>query len=411
MSELRIYLRRDSLRDNDDCNWILRHADGRVAASGNTLTNLPKAQRCHLVLAAELVSIVPARLPDLPLRKLAPLLPGAAEAHSIGEAEQLHVAWLGRDDQGLSWLAVTDQAWLQYTFARLTDKGVCVDAAIPECLLLPNEPKSWSLVRHEDGTLLRVSRIFGLALDQGDPPAGLKLALENEAVLQAGRPERLCLYQGSAMQAAVLGHWQTACGLPIESRGAWSWREAVWPDEINLLQGSFRPRNDGTDLKFLLKPAAWGVIALVTIQLVGMAIDLVMLSREQGVLQTEMHQLAERVLPPRAAIVDPVWQVGALLKSLQSASTGLPEGMASLLGLIGKLQPEGSGHELKVVSYEGGRLSLDYAQADKDWLDKFRAALVASGLTAAVAASDGGGSVLTIQLVAASSGTGGAHGR
>ncbi|NTV96927.1 MAG: hypothetical protein HGA75_16200, partial [Thiobacillus sp.] len=80
MSELRLYLRRDSLRDGNECAWVRLDGDGRVAASGSDLAALPEARRCHLVLAADLVNLVPAELPDLPPHKLQGLLPGAAEA-------------------------------------------------------------------------------------------------------------------------------------------------------------------------------------------------------------------------------------------------------------------------------------------------------------------------------------------
>ena len=237
MSELRLYLRRASLRDNAGCSWVLRQEDGRILASGSSLDNLPAARHCHLVLAADLVSIFPARLPDLPLRKLEPLLSGAAEAHALGEAEQLHVALLGRDAQGMSWLAVTDRGWLQTTLARLAEKGVHPEAAVPEFLLLPLEANAWSLAGQEDGTLLRVSPFFGLALDQGDPPAGLRLALEHAAVLQAGRPGRLCLYHGDTRPAIDPAGWQEACRLPVVSRGGWSWHGAAWPDGVEPAAG------------------------------------------------------------------------------------------------------------------------------------------------------------------------------
>ena len=63
MSELRLFARRNSLRDNNDCLWAVRHDDGRVIASGTTLDQLPPVTRCHLVLPADLVTVLPVRLP------------------------------------------------------------------------------------------------------------------------------------------------------------------------------------------------------------------------------------------------------------------------------------------------------------------------------------------------------------
>lgn len=411
MSELRLYSHRDSLRDNNDCLWIVRHDDGHIIASGNALENLPQAQRCHLVLPADLVTILPVRLPDLAPRKLAPLLSGAVEAHVLGQAEQLHVAWMGRDEQGLSWLAVMDKGWLQYTLARLAEKGIRVDAALPESLLLPLEDNAWSLLRLEDGILLRVSRNFGLAVDQGNPPAGLLMALDNADAIGIGRPQRLCLYQGSAMDSADLERWHLACKVPVETRGSWDWREPAWPGTDNLLQGSLQPRHARMDLRLLLRPIVLGGILLATVQVAGMTIDRMMLSAEQRALQTKMRDLAERVLPAHAGVVDPAWQIGAQLKALHAAKGHESEGMIALLGLVGKVRPVGGNVDLKEVRYEGGRLSLDYAQADDEWLKKFVSALSASGLSASVAPSKAGGTTLVISTVIAQSAKGSVHGR
>jgi len=167
MSELRIFLRRDV--PVDDCAWVLRDANGAVSASGSGLNDLPAARQRHLVLAADLVNTLPAALPDLSPRRLAPLLAAAAEADTLDEAEKLHVAWLGRDAAGLSWLAVLDRAWLTQTLAALREKSVEVDAALPETLLLPLAPDTWSVLWQEDGAVVRYAELRGLALDRRHP--------------------------------------------------------------------------------------------------------------------------------------------------------------------------------------------------------------------------------------------------
>jgi len=411
MSELRLFARRNSLRDNNDCLWAVRHDDGRVIASGTTLDQLPPVTRCHLVLPADLVTVLPVRLPDLPPRKLAPLLSGAVETHVLGQAEQLHVALLGRDDQGTSWLAVVDKGWLHHTLAQLTEKGIRVDAALPESLLLPLEDDAWSLLRHADGTLLRVSHSFGLALDQGNPPAGVWMALENAEANGFGRPKRLCLYQGNATDQADLARWHSACKLPVETRGGWDWREPAWPATVNLLQGALQPRHARMDPRVLVRPVVLGCILLATVQFTGMTIDRILLSAEQRALQAKMRDLAQKVLPAHAAVVDPAWQIGEQLKALNAARGHESQGMVALLGLVGKLRPAGGGSDPREIRYEGGRLSLDYDPADDEWLKKFVSALSAGGLSAAVAPSKAGGATVSIGVAAAQPARGGASGR
>lgn len=411
MSELRLYAQRNSLRDNNDCLWVVRHDHGHVIASGSTLDKLPPVTRCHLVLPADLVTVLPVRLPDLAPRKLTPLLSGAVEAHVLGQAEQLHVALLGKDGHGMSWLAVVDKGWLHYSLAQLTEKGIRVDAALPESLLLPLEDDAWSLLRHEDGTLLRVSQSFGLALDQGNPPAGLRMALENAEANGIGRPKRLCLYQGNATAPADLALWHSACKLPVDMRGGWDWREPAWPVTINLLQGTLQPRHARPDLHALVRPVVMGCILLAAVQVAGMTIDRILLSAEQRALQAKMRDLAEKVLPAHAAVVDPAWQIGEQLKALNAARGHESEGMIALLGLVGKLRPAGGSSDPNEIRYEGGRLSLDYDPADEEWLKKFVSALSAGGLSASVAPSKAGGATVSISVAAAQPAKWGAHGR
>ena len=166
---------------------------------------------------------------------------------------------------------------------------------------------------------------------------------------------------------------------------------------MNLLQGAFLPKHDRLDLGFLWRPVVWGSLALASIHVTAMAIDTLLLSREQAGLQAQMRQLAARVLPPDAAIADPVWQVETLLKALPGSPAQEQQGMLQLLGQIGKIQPAGGNPELKTLAFDAGRLSLEYARVDRDWLDTYLAALKAAGLQAVFTpAREGGGTLVVV---------------
>lgn len=384
MSELRLYLRRDSLRDGNECAWVRLADDGRVAASGTDLDALPEARRCHLVLAADLVNLVPVGLPDLPPHKLQGLLPAAAEAHALAEAEQLQVAWLGRDDAGHSWLAVVDKTWLQGILKNLKERGLAVDAALPESLLLPIEAGAWSLLRQADGSVLRSGPWQAHALDGGEPPAGLRLA--------GPLPARLDVYQGSALHGVEAERWQAELGLPVRDMGAWSWREAAWPAGPDLLQGALRPRHGRLDWPAMARTLAWGLALLAGIQLAGAIVDWTLLAREQARLQADMRNLAERALPAHSAIVDPAWQVGEQLKALHAAEGEGEGGFLTLLSRIGTAWPTGIGTP-KQVEYRDGTVTLHFDPASPaTGLESLQAALAQAGLQVA-----GSGSTLTVR--------------
>lgn len=378
MSELRIYLRREGALA--DCAWVLRDGNGGITASGSGLDGLPVARRRHLLLAGDLVSTqaadLPASLAHLAPRKRAPLLAAAAEAGSLDEAEKLQVAWLGRDAAGLSWMAVLDSDWLTQTLAALRGKGVEVDAVLPETLLLPLAPEAWSVLWQEDGALARCTEWRALALDRNQPPAGLVLATSGDQP----RPARIRVYRGNALHAADLAAWHTDLGVPIEDAGAWNWREAPWPNTLNLLQGAFQPRRNHIDWPTQGRRLAWGLALLAGIQFTGMSLDAFLLMRERQTLEAGMRELATRALPAHAAIVDPAWQMSERLRALRAAHGEDEAGFMALLDRVGQVWPA----EVRVshLDYRDQSLTLTLDTPPGPWLDNLLPALAGVGLRA-----------------------------
>lgn len=378
MSELRIYLRREV--DLADCAWVLRDGNGSITTSGSGLDGLPPAQRRHLLLAGDLVSTqaadLPATLARMQSRKRAPLLAAAAESGSLDEAEKLHVAWLGRDDAGLSWMAVLDSDWLTQTLAALRGKGVEVDAVLPETLLLPLTPETWSVLWQEEGALARCTEWRALALDRNQPPAGLVLA---ESGGQP-RPARIRVYRGNALHPADLAAWQVALGLPVEDAGPWSWREPPWPKTLNLLQGAFQSRNHRIDWPTQGRRLAWGLALLAGIQFTGMSLDAFLLMRERQTLEAGMRELATRALPAHAAIVDPAWQMSERLRALRAAHGEDEAGFMALLDRVGQIWPV----DVRVshLDYRDQSLTLTLETPPGPWLDNLLPALAGVGLRA-----------------------------
>jgi len=379
VSELRLYLRRDGLREGQECPWTLLDEQGRVAGSGVSLDGLPKARVCRLVLTPELVTLLPTSLPDLPARRLQPLLPAAAEAGLLAEAEQLHVVPAGRAASGQTWLAAIDRAWLERLLAGLAARGVEADAALPESLLLPLHDGEWSVLWNEDGAVARLGAGYGLALDGGEPPAGLRLALTANPA-----PTRIRVWAGNALRPADVVAWSEALGVPVEAAGPWDWRTAPWPEGIDLLQGPYAPAHGRLDWGRLLRPLAWGLAALATLQLAGTAIDWALLAEEQTALRAEMHDLAQRALPAHASIVDPAWQVARQLEAGRAAAGLDNAGVTALLGRLGKAWPSGDTLKVQSLDYADGVLHLRLAESSPEPLARLQTAAAERGLAVGI---------------------------
>jgi general secretion pathway protein L len=405
MSELRLYLHRDSLLEGADCSWAFLDDNHRLDGSGTRLEDLPRAQRCHLVLAGDLVLTVKVSLPDLPERRLAPLLPAAAEAATLLEAETIHAVVMERSKDGEVILAVLEEAWLSRVMSRLAGLGLHPDGALPEYLLLPWTESCWSIGWRGGDTLARFGKGEGMSLDDGEPPVGLSLALAHRP-----RPEAIKIYQANNVGAPDLARWRAALDIPVEQAGPWDWHSASWPDLPGVLQGRHSPGFNRLDWTRLVRPLAWGAIALAGIQLVGMTLDWAMLRRESAVIRQDMRMLAERALPAHAAVVDPPWQVTEKLQTLHAATGNpAPNAFVGLLGRLGQTWPAGSNTRVQTLTYEGGALTVSLAEADATWLDGLKTAAAARGL--AISAQDnkdtGKGVLLTVRPI----GKEGVHGQ
>lgn len=398
MSELRLFLRRDSLLDGTDCPWALLDDSGQVQSRGTRLEGAPQARRCRLILAGELVLTLKVELPDLPARRLAPLLPAAAESGTLMEADALHAALLGRTDAGEAVLAVLEDAWMKRVMQRLADMGFYPEDALPDYLLLPAYDGDWSVAWQGADSVVRLGPLEGLSLDAGNPPVGLILA-----VAQRDKPGSLHVFQaGEKGRSEILdlSGWQDALGVAVAASGAWDWRTCPWPTLPGLLQGPYSPTRSRLEWGRVLRPLAWGGALLAGIHLAGMTLDWALLARENVQVREEMHQLAVRALPAHAAVVDPAWQVSEQLHSLRAATgSPSPDALAGLLGRFGQIWPVESAPQIKSISFEAGQLGVLIAQPEQAWLDQLTVAATARGLVVTLEAdkASGGGARLIVR--------------
>lgn len=399
MSELRLYPRGEAERDLEHCPWALLDADGRVARAGTTLAEAPRGMPCRLVIEARRVNVARVALPDLPARKLQALLANAVEGQSLEEAEQLHVVLAGRDAGGEARCALLNAAWLDRVLAALAARDLYPEAAVSEAFLIPWREGEWSVVVDEDQTLVRFDASHACVLDAGEPPAGLQLALA-----QPGRPRRVRVFRGNALHGADLDAWRAALGIDIEDGGKWDWRAAPWQEIGNLLVGRFAARRAGFDWRAARRPLLWGASAVLALHLGGMLVDASLLRAEQARLDQDMSALARRVLPPRANVVEPAWQVAEQLRALRAGQGQAAEaGMLGLLDRLGRIWPELGGPAWKALNYAEDGLEITLERLDPAWFERLRAQADNVGLTL----SRVGDNALRVQGMA----QGGAHGR
>lgn len=398
MSELRIFVRYEPDEDRPVFAWAQLDGRGHLQQTGASLEQIPKERLCRLVLAGETVLSVGSQIPKGLGNKQGNFFANLAEPSTMEAAEALHVVPQGASKSLERTLSITSKSHFKKALAELRRLDLHPRSAVPEYLLLPWEKESWSVLLNEEGCSVRFSEFDGLAIDRGDPPAGLKLALQ-----QRHAPQRIRLFQGNAIQTPDPTHWQTQLGVPVVSEGAWHWRETPWNDAINLLTGTFTAAPGGIDWQSLQKPVWLGLAALLSLQIAGLSISAISQSLEKNRLQGEIERLARAALPKSAALVDAPWQLREKLRSLRS--TASEDSAMPLLSRAGQYWPaENSPATPKSLRYQGRGLEITLPQADDAWLAQYQDIASSMGLATRHDKKPNGEVILSIRPATASPG-------
>lgn len=381
MSLLRIYC---SLRDLPQrCQWALV-SEGREPVTGEgRLAELPQhAERIQLVIPAAQVLITRARLPHAARRRPGSVLAFAVEEETVSEPHANQVSWLGNAG-GADVLAVIDRPGLTRWRDALGAAGIRTYEVHSEILLLPWSAGEWSLAWDGREGFVRTGEFEGAATDCGSresPPLSLRLMLE-ETEAQSVRPTSIAVFTTGPDAAPDLDAWQHELGVACRLAGSWNWQKAPSRAGIALTQERQRWRGFA-GLRARLRPAAWIVSGALTIHALALVADWTRLASEQRTLRQHMESQFRATFPDAVAVVDPALQMrrkvaeARHVAGLSDSGDFLPMIEKVAAGLKGL--PAGS---VRIVSYEGGRMTLELAAVEEAAVRRIAARLLQSGLS------------------------------
>jgi general secretion pathway protein L len=378
------------------CQWALLDSGGKVLGGEGRLDELPRrAKRVQLVVPAAEVLITRARLPQAAARRAGTVLAYAVEEETLREPEASQVSWLGRTGES-DVLAVLDRPGLARWSEALEAAGIAGYEVSCETLLLPWRLGEWSLAWNGSEGYVRTGELEGAATDSGEraaPPMALRLMIE-EARAQGAAPASIAVYATAPHAAPDLGAWQEALGVALREAGAWDWRSAPAEAGVALAQARRRwrmaPRFLGS-----LRPAAWITAAALSIHTLGLVADWAALASEQRGLRARMDERFRATFPDAVAVVDPALQMRRKLAAARHAA-GQPDPgdflpmIAQVAAGLGALPPGA----LRVVSYEGARMTLELAADQATAVGRAAARLNEAGLSAEVVPRAGGATVV-----------------
>jgi general secretion pathway protein L len=370
------------------CEWALINNGAEPVTGESRIAELPRrAERVQLVIPAAQVLITRARVPQAALRA-GPALAFAVEEQTAREPQANVVSWLGKvgeDDV----LAVADKAGLERWRNALDAAGIRGCEVHSETLLLPWTTGQWSLAWNGREGFLRTGAFEGAATDCGDretPPLSVRLMLEEAEAHSAG-PSAIALYTSAPDAAPNVDAWTRELGIAVSLAGTWDWRMAASDAGVSLAQTRQRWRGfHGASAR--LRPAAWILCIALGLHGIASMADWFALAGEQRALRQQMETRFRAAFPDAVAVVDPALQMRRKLAEAHHAA-GQPDSgdflpMIEMVAVGLKDLPAG---QLRIVSYESGRMTLEIAVRDEASAEGILTRLVESGLIVQPAAT------------------------
>jgi general secretion pathway protein L len=385
MSLLRIYapLGEAPLR----CEWVLVDERQSVAGEG-ILAELPRgADRVQLVIPAAQVLIARASLPQGARRRAGSMLAFAVEEATAAEPEANQVSWLGpagidENAAGADALAVIDKLGLKRWRDALEAVGLRAYEVHAETLLLPRAAGEWTLAWNGSEGFVRTGEFEGAATDGGDPaapPLSLRMMLD-EAQRRGARPDAIAVYISAPGTPQDFKPWESALGVPMRVLGAWDWRTAPAQEGSGVAHERRRWRIAPQALA-RLRPAAWIAGAALAVHGVALVADWALLGGEQRATRGQMEARFRSAFPDAVAVADPVLQMRRQLAAARHRA-GVPDGgdFAPMIEKVAAGLKELPAGGLRTVSYESGRMTLEFAAIEGPALRRIVARLAQTGL-------------------------------
>jgi len=342
-------------------------------------TGLPRGVPVVLLVAAEDVSFTTADVPALSGLRLREALPNLVEDKTVGDVGSLHVALGLPAAEGRSrTLAVIDRTWLAAIQVHVVRSGHRVASIVPESLVVPLVPGSWSLgcvggdaaQPHSLRCWLRTDAQQAMLLPD-DPASAVVLAsslLRQRS--QDERPAKLAVYAtgDAASDAKAFGEAMAASlGLDLATHASdpfAAWLAGQGPDggygaPLSLL--SF----DGSGPNATWTRWRWAAglaVALVAVQIVGMQVQWGRLRQEAGTLRQQASTMLTTTFPETKLVMDPPLQMSRGLAGLRtSAGRSDPADFSSMMAASARIFAALPSNGLRGADYDARALRLRFA--------------------------------------------------
>jgi general secretion pathway protein L len=304
------------------------------------------AERTYAVAATPQIRLGRVDLPARNRERFREAVGFALEEALLGDIESLHFALPERLTGDRCAVAWVERDWLATRLAALAERGIRLDALVPEPLLLP---EGTGLL---DGGLLSFRHSDGAGVGEAQ---WLLPAVEASLSRLLAGPRTL-----HAPEAAE------RIGDPLE------WLARDWPSRLplNLLSGPFAPQGSTGLSRAHRVAAVLGGLALL-VGIAGQLVDTAQARRQQATMEAAVIAELKLLEGVDARIsADPLRQLGATVAARSSRSGSAGAGPLALLAVAGPVLATESRLELAGLEWRDEQLTLSYRAPDLSTLEQ-----------------------------------------
>lgn len=342
---------------------------------------LPRASHVIAVVPEADLGWHPVTLPKAPASRMAAALSGLLEDALLEDADRVHLALPPDAVPGQkTWVAATQREWLASAL-RVLEGRMRVERVVPA--IAPGAPLRGHF--HEMQGESEAGAAPALWMSWSTPEGMSSWPLKGtlaRALLPSSLPSGV-LFTATPAAAAPAERWlgapvhvvSMAEHLLMAARGTW-----------NLRQHALAPRHRGVEAvveqgRRLMtprwKPARWGLIGLVAVQLLGLNLWAWQQRKAVQDRRAAMVQLLRDTHPQVRTVLDAPAQMRRETENLRSLAG--ETGNGDLETLLKAAASAWEGQPVQGIQFEPGRLTLSAPQWAPAQIEQFRAKLQPSG--------------------------------
>ncbi len=337
------------------------------------LKNTPNLYDIRVIVPAQSVLLIGAKLPKLNRHRILQALPYALEEQLLTEVNDLHFA-MGPYQTDHFPVAIVTKEKMSTWLNILNELGIKPSLMLPETLVIPYTPDQWHVLVHDNIAIIRTDFYNGFACDKNNLTEMISLKL-NESI-------------STPSQINILNYDEDAVNLIIDTVpilekkiSSKHFLEDIISTEnpaINLLQQQYQPRLSTTQNKKIWRISSYLGAAVISLLFISNLVSFFILHNQVSTLDNAILKIYKHNYPQASVMTSPKERMTEKLNKLSNQNS--ENSLLLWLAFVGKSLQQTSNVRLAQIDFHNNQLNLQLTAPSSDNLDAFTQSLHLQGL-------------------------------